>query len=55
MHLKPAARHVKSVRLLGSKAALSFLQDEGGLRIKMPVERVGNYAYVFRIEGLELK
>jgi len=47
---KAPAGKIKSVRLLGSKAALSFSQDESGLKIKLPVERIGNYAYVFRIE-----
>jgi alpha-L-fucosidase len=52
---KAPAGKIRSVHLLGGTAALSFSQDEGGLRIKLPVERVGKCAYVFRIEGLKLK
>jgi alpha-L-fucosidase len=52
---KAPAGKIQSVRLLGSKATLSFSQDEGGLKIKVPVQKVGNYVYVFRIEGLKLR
>ncbi len=52
---KAPAGKIRSVHLLGSKAALSFSQDEAGLKIKLPGERVGNNAYVFKIDGLKLR
>jgi hypothetical protein len=37
--------------MLGNRTALSFSQDDAGLKIKLPAEKPGNYAYVFRIES----
>ena len=52
---KAPAGMIRSVHLLGSHAALAFSQDANGLTITLPVERVGTHAFVFRIEGLQLK
>jgi alpha-L-fucosidase len=46
---KPSRGKIKSVRLLGHKGALSFSQDEMGLRVTMPPAQVGEYAFVLRI------
>jgi hypothetical protein len=35
---------------VGRKEKLGFSQDQVGLKIKLPPEKAGNYAYVFRIE-----
>jgi alpha-L-fucosidase len=44
-------RQISSVRLLGLSQKLPFQQISDGLHIHLPRERVGDYAYVFRIEG----
>jgi alpha-L-fucosidase len=46
---------VERVELLGSPEALGFTQDGKGLTIKMPAQRVGEYAFAFKISGLKLK
>ena len=51
---KSSSGKVKSVRLLGSKESLRFSQDQDGLKISLPGDSPGNYAYVFKIEGLKL-
>ena len=48
-------RRIRKSDMRTARLMLSFSQDEGGLKINLPAERVGNYAYVFRIEGLKLK
>lgn len=40
---------VREVALLGSKAKLKWSRSADGLRIEMPVDRPGDYAYAFRI------
>ena len=42
-------REVASVELLGSTAPLTFQQKPDGLRIHVPAEPVGQYAYAYRI------
>ncbi len=50
----PAGK-INSVSLLGYKGNLKFSQDETGLMISMPVDKVGEYAFVLKITGLKLK
>jgi len=52
---KAPAGKVKSVGLLGYKGTLSFSQDETGLSVWMPGDKVGEYAFVLKITGLKLK
>lgn len=49
-----AAGKITSIELLGHKEKLSFEQNEKGLTIAMPTERVGDHAFVLRIKGLRL-
>jgi alpha-L-fucosidase len=42
-------KRISSVVLLGSNANLQFHQEPNGLRIQLPVQAPGKYAYVFRI------
>lgn len=46
---------ITEITLLGNPGTLSFQQDEAGLKVKMPAEKVGDFAYVLRITGLNLK
>jgi len=46
---------IASVTLLGQAGALEFVQDDAGLRIKMPAQHSGDYAFVFKITGLKLQ
>ncbi|MGC4235810.1 MAG: alpha-L-fucosidase [Niabella sp.] len=46
---------IKKVSLLGNSAKLSFIQDEQGLQISFPKGNLGKYAWVLKIEGLNLK
>lgn len=46
---------VNSVTLLGHRGHLEFTQDDTGLKIKPPAEKPCDYAYSFKISGLELK
>ncbi|MGB6960584.1 MAG: alpha-L-fucosidase, partial [Candidatus Acidiferrum sp.] len=41
---------IASVALLGSDAKPAFQQDDDALRIKLPAQPPGKYAYTFRIE-----
>ena len=43
-------KQIQSVKLLGSEANLSFEQVADGLRIHLPEETAGKYAYAFRID-----
>ncbi len=45
---------IESVSLLGSDAKLEFTQDADGLKVKMPGEQVGKYAFVLKITGLKM-
>jgi alpha-L-fucosidase len=45
---------VTGVELLGSKDKLDFSRDALGLRIKLPANRPCDFAYAFKIKGLEL-
>jgi len=45
-----AGVQVASVSLLGSKAKLKWKQTPEGLRVELPAEKPGEYAYAFRIE-----
>ncbi len=45
---------VKKVTLLGSKEAVLFTQDEQGLKLTFPQEKVGDHAWTLKIEGLDL-
>jgi alpha-L-fucosidase len=42
---------IRSVTLLGPEAKVAFKQQADGLRIELPVEAPGKYAYAFRIDG----
>ncbi len=46
---------VSGVELLGHQGALEFLQDETGLKIKLPADKPCDFAYSFKITGLKLK
>ncbi|HTY86456.1 MAG TPA: alpha-L-fucosidase [Candidatus Acidoferrum sp.] len=50
-----AVGKVTEVELLGHAGALGFSQDAAGLKIEVPAEKPGDYAYAFRIRGLKLK
>jgi alpha-L-fucosidase len=50
-----AAGKIREIELLGHQGRLEFSQDETGLRIKLPVEKPCDYAYVFKITGLKLR
>ena len=43
---------VKSVKLLGQKEPLSFSQDDKGLKVVFPSEKIGDYAWTLKIEGI---
>jgi alpha-L-fucosidase len=45
---------ITSVTLLGHAGELSFTQDAEGLKIKLPADRSGNYAYALKITGLKM-
>ena len=40
---------VKSVQLLGSKTRLNWTRDAAGLRVTLPAEKPGDFAYAFKI------
>ena len=40
---------IKHVDLLGSHAAIRWTRDAGGLKLQLPKQRVGEYAFVFKI------
>ena len=44
---------VKKVELLGNKGVLKFTQDNDGLKVILPAEKPGPYAYALRITGLQ--
>ena len=46
---------ISGVTLLGHHGALDFLQDESGLKIRLPAEKPCDYAYSFEITGTKLK
>jgi alpha-L-fucosidase len=46
---------VAKVELLGNPGTLDFTQDDQGLKIKMPAQQVGQYAFAMKITGLKLK
>jgi alpha-L-fucosidase len=50
-----SAGNISSVELLGHRGALEFSQDESGLKIKLPAGKPCDYAYAFKISGLNLK
>jgi alpha-L-fucosidase len=39
---------IASIALLGSDAKLTFQQQPDGLRVQLPAQAPGKYAYVFR-------
>jgi alpha-L-fucosidase len=49
------AGKVEKVELLGHSGDLEFSQDEKGLKVKFPLEKPCDYAYVLKITGLKLK
>src|SRR5262249_35049729 len=49
-----SARKISRIELLGRKGALEFSQDENGLKIKPPAGKPGDYAYSFKIIGVNL-
>ena len=42
---------IKSIELLGNKGILDFTIDPDGLRIKLPKQKVGSHAFVFKIQS----
>jgi alpha-L-fucosidase len=40
---------ITSISLLGSRDKLAWSRDENGLKIKLPAQKPGDYAYVFKI------
>ena len=40
---------ISGVQLLGSAATLQWKRDHGGLKIELPAQKTGEYAWVFRI------
>jgi alpha-L-fucosidase len=49
-----ASGAVQKVELLGSAGALSFSQEAGGLRVRMPLGTPNDYAYTLKITGLKV-
>jgi alpha-L-fucosidase len=47
--MKVGTTGIRSISLLGSKEKLTWSRDEGGLSITLPGDRIGDYAYVFKI------
>ncbi len=47
--LKSNAGQVKQVHMLGVDGALSFTQDQDGLKVKLPAQKPCQYAYAFKI------
>ncbi|WP_205945649.1 alpha-L-fucosidase [Pedobacter frigiditerrae] len=45
---------VSKVSLLGYAKELKFMQDVNGLTVTFPDEKIGDYAYTLKIEGVEL-
>ena len=45
-----AARKIRSVTLLGSDAKIPIQQEADGLRMHLPAQPPGKFAYAFRIE-----
>jgi alpha-L-fucosidase len=50
-----SAGKISAVELLGHKGTLEFSQGGNGLKIKLPAEKPCDYAYSFKITGLNLK
>ena len=46
---------IKMIELIGHDGALKFKQDASGLHVQFPAEKPCDYAYVLRINGLNLK
>ncbi len=42
---------IKEVKLLGSSESLKWKQDESGLKVSLPENAVGKYAYTIKISG----
>jgi alpha-L-fucosidase len=49
----PAGK-VEKVELLGNNGPLEFSQDKDGLKVKLPAQKPGDYAYALKITGLDL-
>ncbi len=45
---------IRKVELLGHGASLEFKQDADALKVALPTERPGDYAYALKITGLKL-
>lgn len=45
---------IKNVSMLGSKDVLTFTQDDKGLKISLPAEKPSEFAWVLKIEGVNL-
>ncbi len=52
---KAPAGKIEKVELLGHEGPLEFIQDSGGLKVKMPTEKPCDYVYALKISGLQLK
>lgn len=46
---------VQKVELLGSPTPIEFTQDAEGLKLKLPAQPIGEFAFAFKITGLNLK
>jgi alpha-L-fucosidase len=49
-----AAGRVGRVELLGFRGELKWSQDAEGLKVRLPAERQGSFAFALKIEGLKL-
>jgi alpha-L-fucosidase len=45
---------IKSVTLLGHEGNLKFTQDADGLKVTLPADKPGDYAFVLKITGLKM-
>lgn len=52
---KDHANGIQRVELLGSSTPVQFTQDADGLKLMLPAQPVGEYAFVFKITGLQSK
>jgi alpha-L-fucosidase len=48
------AGKVGSVELLGFRGQLRWTQDEAGLKVQLPVEKPGRFAFALKLNGLKL-
>ncbi len=51
---KHVAGKILNVELLGYEGKLNWAQDDSGLKIQLPIEKPGSYAFAFKVDGLNL-